>query len=158
VPGWLRCGGKIGGFSPHLRDMAAGLGGFSGIARWRERVLAGTGANCEKNATGYPARGVGGCPRRRNRKKPVYRPIRPASRHQNPALGGKPHRITAKTAVLANLAISAKCGHRRGVPGGLRHGGKPGGFSPHLRDMAAVSGDFIGIERRSGRVLAGNGA
>jgi hypothetical protein len=44
------------------------------------------------------------------------------------------------------------------MPGGLRHDRKSGVFPPRLRDMAAESGDFTGITRRSGRVLAGNGA
>jgi hypothetical protein len=64
VPGGLRHGRKTGIFLPHLRDTAAGYGGFIGITRragafWRE-----TGQNRRKNAPVYPASGTGVCPRR----------------------------------------------------------------------------------------------
>jgi hypothetical protein len=96
--------------------------------------------------------------RGRRRKAPVYRPIHPALRPRNPATDDKPHRITAKAAVLPSLAISAKRGHRRGVPGELRCDHKTAEFPPRLRDTAAGYGGFTGITRRSERVLAGNGA
>jgi hypothetical protein len=54
------------------------------------------GVKCEKKRPLIRRRASGTGPRRRNRQKPVYRPIRPTSRHQNPATGGKPHRITVK--------------------------------------------------------------
>jgi hypothetical protein len=38
-----------------------------------------------------------GLPPTAKSEKPVYRPIHPASQPKNPAMGGKPGRITAKT-------------------------------------------------------------
>jgi hypothetical protein len=92
----LRLGGKNGVLSRicviWLRDPAVLLGKRGGAGTlWQE-----IGRKLQKTATAYPAQGVVGCPRRRNRQKPVYRPIQPASRPQNPATGDKPHRITAK--------------------------------------------------------------
>jgi hypothetical protein len=43
--------------------------------------------------------------RGRRRKAPVYSPVRPASRPQNPETGGKQHWITAKAAILSSLMI-----------------------------------------------------
>jgi hypothetical protein len=92
------------------------------------------------------------------RNTSVYRSVRPASRLQNPAKRDKPHRITAKTAVLPSLVISAKYGHRRGAPEGLWLRRENGVFPPRLRDKAAESGGSAGELRQNGRILAGNGA
>jgi hypothetical protein len=47
-------------------------------------------------------------------------------------------------ALLDSLKISAKHGCGRGVPGGLRHSDKIGGFAPRLGETLAYSGGYTG--------------
>jgi hypothetical protein len=126
--------------------MSAGLGGFSGIARRNGRVLAGNGAKNAKNRNRFSGAGRRGLPPTETPAKTAR--FHPASLPQNPATGGKPHRITAKPTVFPSLAISAKCGHRRGVPEELRRRPKTGVFPPRLRDMAVISSVFTGKLKR----------
>jgi hypothetical protein len=52
-------------------------------------------------------------------------------------------RLTAKTALLDILKISAKRGYGRGMPGGLRRSGKTGHFSRQPGNTAVKSGGYI---------------
>jgi hypothetical protein len=62
VPGWLRHGRETGVFPPHLRDKAAGYGGFPGITRRGGRVLAGSGAKQAEKSDRLSGTGYRGLP------------------------------------------------------------------------------------------------